>query len=73
MASATAAIAQLTEGLSPQQIADERDQNHDVEVYIYAGVFSALTIAAVIMRVTSRHMKKVTFGIDDGLIVAALV
>lgn len=71
--SASAALAQLTAGLTPQQLAELKDQNHDAEVYTCAAVFSALAIIAVILRVTSRHMKKVAFGIDDALITAALV
>lgn len=59
--------------LTPQQFATLSAQNHDVEIYTIACVFSGLAILAVLMRTTSRHMKKVAFGVDDGLIVAALV
>ena len=67
------AITSLTAGLTPQQIEDLKDQNHDTEVYAYAAVFSVLAIFAVIVRVTSRHMKKVAVGIDDVLVFVALV
>ena len=67
------AIASLTAGLTPQQLEVVKDQNHDSEVYAYAAVFSILAILAVIVRVTSRHMKKVAIGIDDALVFVALV
>ncbi len=67
------AIASLTAGLTPQQVELLKDQNHDTEVYTYAAVFSILAIFAVIVRVTSRHMKKVAVGIDDVLVFIALV
>ena len=59
--------------LTPEQLAILSAENHDVEIYTIAGVSSALTVLAVVMRLTSRRMIKVNFGIDDGLIVAALV
>ena len=68
-----ASLASLTAGLSPEQLVLLKDQNHDVQVYTYAIVFTILTIIAVIVRVTSRHMKKVAVGIDDVLIILALV
>lgn len=67
------AIASLTAGLTPQQLEVVKDQNHDSDVYAYAAVFSILAILAVIVRVTSRHMKKVAIGIDDVLVFVALV
>ena len=67
------AIASLTAGLTPQQLEVLKHQNHDTEVYAYAVVFSILAILAVIVRVTSRHMKKVAVGIDDVLVFIALV
>ena len=67
------AITSLTAGLTPQQIEVLKDQNHDTEVYAYAAVFSVLAIFAVIVRVTSRHMKKVAVGIDDVLVFIALL
>ena len=67
------AIATLTSGLTPQQLEVLEDQNHDTEVYGFAAVFSSLAIFAVIVRVTSRHMKKVAVGIDDVLVFIALV
>ena len=69
----SAAVAQLTAGLTPEQLLELKDENHDTEVYTCAAVFSALAIFAVMLRVTSRHMKKVAFGVDDALITAALV
>ena len=66
------AIASLTAGLTPQQLEVLEDQNHDTEVYVLAAVFSILAIFAVIVRVTSRHMKKVAVGIDDVLVFIAL-
>lgn len=67
------AIASLVAGLSPEQILQEKDQNHDSEVYACAVVFTVLAIFAVLVRVTSRHMKKVAVGIDDYLVIIALV
>ena len=67
------AIASLTVGLTPQQIRLLQGENHDVEVYACAIVFSVLAVLAVIIRVTSRNMKNVAFGIDDALIMTALV
>ena len=66
-------MASLTAGLTPQQLEVLEDQNHDTEVYVLAAVFSILAIFAVIVRVTSRHMKKVAVGIDDVLVFIALV
>ena len=66
-------VASLTAGLSPEQLLILKDQNHDTQVYVYATVFTVLTIIATVVRVTSRHMKNVAVGIDDGLIIFALV
>ena len=66
-------IASLTAGLSPEQLLLLEDENHDTQVYVVAIVFTILTIIATVMRVTSRHMKKVAVGIDDVLIILALV
>ena len=66
-------IASLTAGLSPEQLLLLEDENHDTQVYVVAIVFTMLTIIATVMRVTSRHMKKVAVGIDDVLIILALV
>ena len=66
-------IASLTAGLSPEQLLLLEDENHDTQVYVVAIVFTILTIVATVMRVTSRHMKKVAVGIDDVLIILALV
>lgn len=68
-----AAVASLTAGLSPEQLLLVKDQNHDVQVYTCAIVFTILTIIAVVVRVTSRNMKNVAVGIDDVLIILALV
>jgi hypothetical protein len=67
------ALAPLTAGLTPQELVLLRDQNHDTLIYTCAAVFSVLTFIAVFVRVTSRHMKRVTVGIDDVLIIIALV
>jgi len=67
------AIAQLTAGFTPNQLLHLQEQNHDAEVYTCAIVFSVLTILAVTVRVTSRHMKSVAVGIDDVLVMVALV
>ena len=66
-------VASLTAGLTPEQLLILEDENHDTQVYVYATVFTVLTIVATVLRVTSRHMKNVAFGIDDGLIIFALV
>jgi hypothetical protein len=66
-------IASLIAGLTPQQLDLLKDQNHDTEVYTRAAVFSILAIFAVTVRVTSRHMKKVAVGIDDVLVIIAMV
>lgn len=68
-----ASAASLTAGLSPEQLLVLKDQNHDAEVYICAAVFTVLTILAVFVRVTSRHMKNVAVGVDDILVILALV
>ena len=68
-----ASIASQIAGLTPEQLLVLKNENHDVKVYTYAVVFIVLTILAVLVRVTSRQMKDVAFGIDDGLIVLALV
>lgn len=66
-------IASLTAGLSQEQLMLLKDENHDTQVYVVAIVFTILTVIATVMRVTSRHMKKVAVGIDDILIILALV
>ena len=67
-------VASLTAGLMPEQLAVMQNENHDVEVYTVAVVFSALAIASVILRLTSRHLKSAALmGIDDALMVGALV
>ena len=66
-------IASLTAGLSPEELLFLKDENHDTQVYVVAIVFTVLTVIATVMRVTSRHMKKVAVGIDDVLIILALV
>lgn len=66
-------VKELTAGLTPEQIAASRNENHNVEVYTVAIVFSAVTTLAVVMRLGSRHMKKVAFGFDDALVLFALV
>ena len=66
-------IASLTAGLNPEQLMLLKDENHDTQVYVVAVVFTILTVIATVMRVTSRHMKKVAVGIDDVLIILALV
>lgn len=68
-----ASAASLTAGLSPEQLLALKDQNHDAEVYICAVVFTVLAIMAVVVRVTSRHMKNVAVGVDDILVILALV
>ena len=67
-------VAALTAGHTPEQLAAMRDDNHDVEVYTVAIVFSLLAVAAVGLRVTSRHLKSgAVVGVDDALVIAALV
>ena len=66
-------IASLTAGLTPEQLEVLQNQNHDAEVYALAAIFSILAIFAVIVRVTSRHMKKFAVGIDDVLVFIVLV
>ena len=66
-------IASLTAGLSPSQLLALTNQNHDTEIYTCSIIFSGLAILAVVARVTSRNMKNVTVGVDDVLIMAALV
>ncbi len=69
----TSAISSLTAGLTPAQILTLKGQNHDTEIFTCAAVFSALALFAVVVRVTSKHMKSVTVGIDDVMVVVALV
>ena len=66
-------VASITAGLTPEQLLLLKDQNHDTQVYVYAIVFTVLTIIATVIRVTSRHMKNVAVGVDDVLIILALV
>ena len=60
---------------SPIQVAnvENQNQNHDAEVITVAVVFSVLSICAVLLRLTSRHMKNATVEIDDLMIVFALM
>lgn len=66
-------IASLTAGMTPQQMQMAKLQNHNAEIYTCAIVFSALAVLAVAVRVTSRHMKNVVVGLDDILVLSALV
>ena len=67
-------VAQLTAGFTPEQLAAMQDENHNAEVYTVAVVFSALAVASVALRVTSRHLKSAAVvGVDDALVIAALV
>ena len=63
----------MTASLTPEQLLALKKQNHNTEIYTCSIVFSILTIVAVVLRVTSKHMKKVAVGIDDVLVAAALV
>jgi len=67
------ALSSLTAGLTPDQISALKGQNHDTEIYTCAAVFSTLALFAVIVRVASRHTKHVTVGIDDVMVIVALV
>lgn len=67
------AVSSPTAGLTPNQILALEGQNHDTEILTCAAVFSALSIFAVIIRVTSRHMKSVAVGTDDLMVITALV
>ncbi|MCJ1279146.1 hypothetical protein MMC21_006970 [Puttea exsequens] len=71
--SAAGALASLTKGFTPEQLLMMKDQNHDAEVYTVSVIFSVLAILAVAVRVSSRHMKSVAFGIDDALVVIAMI
>ena len=68
-------MASLPPGVTPEEIRllKQKDENHDVEVYTIVAVFTALAISATVLRLTSRHMKKVAVGIDDVLILIGLV
>ena len=71
--SSTSSVAALIQGLSPEQLLAMKEENHDSEIIAYVVVFSVLAVVATAVRVTSRHMKKVAVGLDDLLIVFALV
>ena len=64
-----AALANIT----PQQYAVLKAENHDAEIISVVSVFTVLAVLATILRVTSRHMKNVSIGIDDILILVGLV
>ena len=68
-------MASLPPGVTPEKLAllKQKDENHDAEVYTVVAVFTTLAVFATILRLTSRHMKKVAVGIDDVLIVIGLV
>ncbi|KAL8961375.1 MAG: hypothetical protein Q9193_002066 [Seirophora villosa] len=59
--------------MTPQQYAVLEAENHDAEIFSVVIVFTILAVLATLLRVTSRHMKKVAVGADDVLIVAGLV
>lgn len=52
---------------------DYVDANHDAQLLTVIIVFTFLAIAAVILRLISRRLKKVAIGIDDILVVFGLV
>ena len=52
---------------------DYIDANHDAQLLTVIIVFTLLAIAAVILRLISRRLKKVAVGIDDMLVVFGLV
>ncbi|KAL9010301.1 MAG: hypothetical protein Q9173_004755 [Seirophora scorigena] len=59
--------------MTPQQYAVLEAENHDAEILSVVIVFTILAVLATLLRVTSRHMKKVAVGADDVLIVVGLV
>lgn len=68
-----ASLASLPAGMSLRQLLLLKDENHDTQVYVYAILFTILTIITTDMRVTARHLKKVAVGIDSVLIILSLV
>ncbi|KAI4086369.1 MAG: hypothetical protein LQ344_007594 [Seirophora lacunosa] len=59
--------------MTPQHYAVLEAENHDAEILSVVIVFTILAVLATLLRVTSRHMKKVAVGADDVLIVVGLV
>lgn len=59
---------------SPAQIAILETENNDKKIYVYVIIFTVLAVFATAIRVTSRHTKKkALIGLDDILVMAALV
>ena len=59
--------------LSQDELMRTRSDNHDVEIYTVSAVFSVLAIVTVVARVMSRHLKSSAVGVEDALVIAALV
>lgn len=52
---------------------DDGDPNHDVEVYVVFAIFTALSSTALVLRLMSRRIKRVSYHLDDLLVVSAWV
>lgn len=48
-------------------------ENHNGSIYTATAVFSTLSLIALVLRLMSRRLKKITFYYDDYLAVAAWV
>lgn len=47
--------------------------NHDKEIYIICIIFMILSITAIILRSVSVQLRKSSHGIDDLLVIVAMV
>ena len=66
-------IASAGEDITPEERERMQDENYDIMYYTVSAVLSALSILAVMMRTSSRHLKKKAVGIDDLLIALSTV
>ena len=49
------------------------NSNHDAEIYVIFAIFTALSSTALILRLISRRIKRVSYHWDDLLVVSAWV
>lgn len=52
---------------------DDEFPNHDIDIYVIFAIFTALSSTALILRLVSRRIKRVSFHWDDILVVSAWV
>lgn len=66
-------MAPSTATPSPAEIALLERQTNDTKIFVFVIIFTVLAVSATTIRVTSRYAKKALIGLDDILVIVALV